>query len=202
MTTNRRRIDGSVQAAIEEKAVDRWTPAQIRRWLAKEPMYEGRLPTLRTVERIVRDVTPRDDSEDWSLGDTDIDNDGQVLYLIRETILRTSGTVSWFSKALADWVFRVERVAPGLRSHAIYYLATSYLRAKQTDSPAREYDAFLAFRPWETSSALQRYEKAILDGWIPKAPDALMEAMKKDEKDEPGVYPKEIKSRGSETNNG
>jgi hypothetical protein len=187
LATRPRRIDLDVQAEIEDKAADRWGPAQIERWLNDQEKYGDRVPTLRTIQRIAKEVTPRDKTKDWSLADTSSEEAFGVLGALRETIMRTHGTVKWFSQGLADWFVRVQSAGPGLRTHAVFFLATSYLRAQTEGTSTQSLDAFLAFAPWG-QGCRPAYDEAVRNGWIPAAPLALLKAMEQDLTDEPGVY--------------
>src|SRR3972149_710402 len=62
-----RRIDADILATINYDAVRGMTPSQIQRELARDMALRGRMPTLRTIQRIVADTIGRDDSGEWHL---------------------------------------------------------------------------------------------------------------------------------------
>lgn len=169
MATRRRRyLDADVQGAIEARAIDGLTPSQVLRDLERQPQYARRLPTLRTVQRIVKEA-PKDQSAPWSLADSD----GEDARLILETwqaAITTGMRRINITNAQAEWVLKIRKAAPGLSPYYVWLLAGDYRARAQRGENTEALDLFLAFRPWRDLDSRAWYEVAVQEGWVPKQP--------------------------------
>lgn len=159
-------IDGDVRDEIEVKAeTSDWSPAQIRRGLERQKGFEGRLPSAKTFETIVKRIRGAGDSTaPWHLSDG---NEGAlILPVLAEVIANTMGERRHLTEAEAGWICRVRRAAPDLSPlFAAYQLARVYLSRNARDVPTADLDAFLAFAPWRSEELAQRYYNAVYEGW-------------------------------------
>lgn len=171
--TTQRRIHGDVQAVIEGKALERWTPTQIEKWLNDDDRFKGRVPTLRTIQRIVKDLSTLDMSGEWRLLDSEPADVKCVIDTLGAAILATDGRVTSFTRHLADLVIRISRAAPDLGLPAVYLLASRYALSLQRGEPTSGIDALLGFAPWRGPREQERFEHALVAGWIPGSIDLL-----------------------------
>lgn len=163
----KRRIKGHVQEKIEVLALRRRSAKQIYDQLSEdEDIDPDDLPTLRTVERIVNDVRPRDTSAPWSLADSDADNVPAVLETLAAVIEFTEGRVTHLTRAQATWIARIRRAAPDLALWRVYLVAMMYQKEEEKNADASGLDAYLAFAPWRSREDALRYQKAFQAGYI------------------------------------
>lgn len=74
---------------------------------------------------------------------------------------RTEGRVTGFTKEQAQWVFKVRRAAPDLDGWYVWRVAAAYQLAVQkgTDADRESLDALLAFAPWRSLEAAERFRE-------------------------------------------
>jgi hypothetical protein len=159
-----------VYEAIRELAQERgWSASQIYRHLENEakddPAQLGRVPTLRTVQRIVRDLVPADPSDRWTLAESDLHAIRPVLDALGVVIADSGGHVRSITRQFADWVVRIHRAAPDLDAWEIVWLARGYQQEIGLDRPTDYLDAFLALAPWRSGYGYRRWLK-VEQSWI------------------------------------
>lgn len=164
--TTQRRMNLDVLQKIEEFALQGRSAAQIHRQLDKEDGYRGGVPTLRTVQRVVKEITPRDPSEPWSLGDN-VEGEALIVPVLAELIERTDGRRRHLTRSEATWIARIRSVAPGLALWHCYMLAVAYVRVAEMKSSTEGLDALLAYAPWDGPTSAERYVHAVNDGRAP-----------------------------------
>jgi len=150
-----RRIDADILATINYDAVRGMTPSQIQRELARDMALRGRMPTLRTIQRIVADTIGRDDSGEWHLAPEGPDP-AAVLWVLAAS-LRDGWKVP-ISEAEAGWLRTIHRAAPELGPLTVRYLARLYLAAAARGEPTTLLDAALAIGPWRGASEREAYD--------------------------------------------
>jgi len=154
-----------VVEAIEERAREGYTPAQIERELSQMPQYATRLPTIRTIQRIVADV--KDVSPEWSIATADPADLPLVVGVLPELVEQTGGRRLAFTTSEAAWVARVRRAAPDLAAKwALWLAAYKYLTRDQKKEPTTDLDLLLAFAPWRDDASFQRFVAAIPQEWV------------------------------------
>ena len=182
VSPKKRRIDGQVQDEIEAKARHGWTPKQIvghlKEKAQKEPKYHP--PDPRTIRDIVKDVRLSDTSGAWSITDGEPEEARIVLDFLADEMLEDPYWIRALSRAEAEWVVRLSRVAPGASSTIICTLKNQYMSRKAKGiAHTRDLDTYLAFRPWESSDRLKLYKRAVWLGFVPMVPpwEALVEEL-------------------------
>lgn len=160
----RRRIDPDIMEAIEDMAAKGIGGAAITRALEKDGRFAGRVPSERTVQNVVRELSPPDPSESWSLADAaDGEEAAMVLPVLAAVIRASAGKVSMVTRSEADWIVKLSRVAGDLPAWALYRLAGKYQRCQVSGRPTRALDILVAFAPWRGSGAWERYGSALAD---------------------------------------
>lgn len=161
------RIDGDIQDIIDELALKRWGPSQIHKRLQLledqgklplSPRGETRIPDVRTVQRRVKDLTPRDPLVPWRWWEDDPDDARLALDVLAEVIVRTEGRVTQFTQREAAWISRLCRMLPDVPPWAIYMLARGYYMVVEDEGP--QYLApedLLFFTPWRSREHEQRW---------------------------------------------
>lgn len=168
----------AVLKRIAELVPTRASASRIRDQLENEALKEQaqfsvtEIPSLRTVQNIVADLRPPKASDPWSLADADTDEAALVMPVWREVVEYTQGEVSHLTKAEAEWIVKIRRVAPepypkGLSFWHIYLLAREYVLLTDRKKPTTGPDTYLAYAPWETLEAALRYEEAVRNKLIP-----------------------------------
>ena len=130
------------------------TPAQILGEFEHKKRYKGRLPVLRTVQRIVRERTVEDRSGPWSRRDTPSEGVRLILDVLRTAIISGGGKVRQFTKAEAEWVLKIRMAAPNWDGmNKVWILTRLYMIREQTQADTDDLDAFLASAPWTHAPA-------------------------------------------------
>jgi hypothetical protein len=157
------RLDADLLAEIYELATERGsTPAQIYQALRKRHPNTD-LPSIRTIQRAVSDLTKVDGSATWTLAPIGAGTGGSRLLLetLQEVIARTSGYVRVISQDLAGWVLAVRQVAPDLPPWFAYRIARLYQARSSREEDRSDLDAWLAFASWRSPADKERYDYAV-----------------------------------------
>lgn len=162
----RRHVPLEVERAIGNLALRGFTPIQIYRHLEEKEEFKGKLPSLRTVQTIVKQNLPRDPSEPWSLADSKRGDVPSVLETLAAVIEQTEGRITSLSVAQAEWIARIDSAAPDIDPWDRFLVTVMYQKLAETDGSTKDLDAFLAFAPWRGNEALIRYNKAFQSGYI------------------------------------
>ncbi|TEU16580.1 MAG: hypothetical protein E3J25_02785 [Anaerolineales bacterium] len=163
---------------IAELVPTRASASRIRDQLENEALKEQaqfsvtEIPSLRTVQNIVADLRPPKASDPWALAAADTDEAALVMPVWREVVEYTQWEVSHLTKAEAEWIVKIRRVAPelypeGLSFSHIYLLAREYVLLTDREKPTTGPDAYLAYAPWESLLAALRYGEALRKKRIP-----------------------------------
>lgn len=159
----RRNTDSDVLAAIHERMLIKGIAgAAIHRELEADDQFRGRVPSLRTVQTIVRDYSTQDDSGSWGLADAQGDEASLVLPVLRSLLHEEDGR-RHLSKDEAKWIVRVRRAAPELKPIGAYLLARAYLLQEQQEEDTEELDRLLALRPWRPSDEGSRVAERLVE---------------------------------------
>jgi hypothetical protein len=178
----RRGWDGPLVRRVFNLALDGWSAAEIERELNRlvesGSLVLDRVPTLRTVERWVKDVRPNHSSGRWRLDVSD-GEDAAFLLAVRVAVMDvTDGRVRDLSVASVAWLRVILAVAPDLEPTAAYRLARLYQSRVERKQDTGNLDAWLAFGPWRSPQAAAAYERAVERGWIEGSPVTLNWASK------------------------
>jgi len=131
---------------------------------------DAQIPHLRTIQRWVRDMARRSDSQTWTLSESDILEAREVIPVLEVIIVRSRGHIRTVSRAEGRWIGLIAASAPSLHKWSVWVLARLYeMRANQEGS-FQDLDAFLAFTPWIDGQAFQNYMKAIDLGLVSMVP--------------------------------
>jgi hypothetical protein len=167
-------MTGRPQATIEQQhAVERYvleghSAAAIYRLLKSNGLLDDPHPELhkRTIERMVRRLTPEDTSDPWSA----MDEPEQARFVldVAAYVFNMSQSRVWLTKNLAQWIARVRTVDPETPPHFAYVLARSYQSARTVEE-FRNLDLELDAKPWkilseDTSNPMAQY-LGTMDGW-------------------------------------
>lgn len=161
---------------IAELAATTASAAEIHRQLEQEAesgradFRKGDVPSLRTLQDIVSDYRPPDDSGLWSLADADGDEAALVPPML--AVLANLGPFRHFSREEARLVARIRRAAPDLPLGVpLFILALAYKLRRSRGMPTVDLDTFLGFAPWRGGVQRERYREALREGWIEPGPD-------------------------------
>jgi hypothetical protein len=173
----RRGWDGPAHRRAYELALDGWTAAEIDRELQRL-VDAGTLPRdsvrgLRSIERLVGEVRPKDPSGRWRLSVAE-GEDAPFLLATRVAVMEeTGGRTRDISIGAVAWLRVIHVVAPDLEPPTAYRLARLYLSRMEREQDTGDLDAWLAFGPWRSPAAAAAYERAVDAEWISASPAAL-----------------------------
>jgi hypothetical protein len=168
------RIDGNILSKAMELALTTdWNAAQIFRDLDRQfkDQFEDRMPTQRTIERIVKEYRAMDKSQPWTIEESDPED----ARLILEWLASCNGFGKGLTKAEAFWHLKIQRIAPDLSFGRAGILANLYRIRTAKEASTEELDAYLGFAPWRGAEALERYKKMVGAGWV--KPMAMWDTM-------------------------
>lgn len=123
-----------------------------------EARFGRRLPTLRTIQRLVRELSAADPGDRWRLTP---DEPEPALLL---GIVAASGAEGWrlpLTVREAAWIRLVHRAAPELGPIATRTVARLYLAAEGREQPTAALDLALAIAPWHGHEERARYEQLV-----------------------------------------
>ena len=162
------------------------TAAEIHRLLGQKEEFQGRVPSRRTVERIVHELAQQRSPATWHWSDYGAEDARILLHVMDELIehhlepddpdlgrVIIAATPDFFRSALisskegADWIVRIARVAPGLLPEQVYMLSLAYLVHHQVGASTSGLDTYLAMQPWKDVETAVRYLQALRDKIIP-----------------------------------
>ena len=128
------------------------------------PGLQGRVPTLRTIQRYVRALSAPDLSGQWSPFEGDPEDVAAVLPVLAAVLEKTEGRTQQLTREEAAQVARVCRAAPDIPPWEAYGLARAAVVAKWTKASTEGLDHYLALAPWRDDG--ERYARAFLSGRI------------------------------------
>lgn len=133
----------------------------------EEKFESGVRPKARTVQDMVREVRSRPRSGAWQIWDAEPEDAVVVLGALAELMRTSFGRTTKISQEDARWIIRLSRAGVGdLPPGILHDLAIQYqLRGTEDVS---DLDALIAFTPWRSERAYERYRIATEhSGWIP-----------------------------------
>ena len=152
----RKRIRGEAQDLIRECVAKSWTPKQIHEVLG-ERFTGSEVPSLRTVQRYVRDHAP-DESGRWGVGDSSGEDAAAILESLAAVAEKSGGRRTTLTKLEADWIARLRTIAPERDPWDTYIDARRYISRQARGDSTEDLDLRYAFRPWRSKSDAARFD--------------------------------------------
>lgn len=169
------KVDLDMQAEIERLALMNWGATQIHTHLERqEALVDRKLPTVRTVQRIVAGLAPRDSSGPWHIQDADSGEARLILDVLAAVVTETEGRKSQLTRTEADWTVRIRRAATNIPTWETWMTARFYMAREAAGEETVDLDCLLAFNPWKGGEKAEQYFQAVQAGWIPIAPLPLI----------------------------
>ncbi len=128
---------------------------------AVEERFEARnCPSARTVEDMVAEVRGRQKSGPWRIWDAEPADAAVVLEALAELMRVSHGETTEMSQEDANWIISLSHAGVGdLPPSVLHGLAIQYqLRGTTATS---DLDALIAFTPWRSKDAFERYRRAV-----------------------------------------
>jgi hypothetical protein len=173
--SRRRYIEPGIESEVRQKAlVENWTATEIHRLLLDEARHgkweDADVPSLRTVQRVLKDIRIEQHDGPWSLKDDLGDETKVVLDVLRWLIVSTRGRKRTLTKGEAVCIAELHRVTPNADELLLWILCQQYMlhRAKGLDT--RALDSYIVFTPWVNALSFTRYCELIVRKWIDPAP--------------------------------
>lgn len=133
------------------------------------PWGEYDVPDVRTIQRAVADLRPRDQRGEWRLADATGEEAALVLPVLAAVFEKTEGRRMHISVGEAEWIVRLMTAAPDLPPWEAYQLTRAYIRASETESSTDLLDRWFAFAPWRDNAERWRkflpYEDHFRKAW-------------------------------------
>lgn len=170
---------GEIEDRLELYATQTsWTAKQIHNQLVEDFADRGMdIPALRTVQDRVKKLRVPDTSGRWAFAEAEPGEAGPVLETVAAVIEQTAGRVRQVTRTEAAWINRLAIARPTLPPYERWFLARFYLTRSANNDPVGDLDSYLAFAPWESPEARERYVTAIEEGWIQAGPTTLHSAL-------------------------
>jgi hypothetical protein len=163
-----------IQRFIEDKADEEYTPIQIFKELNqkfKKQKREPELPSLRTVQLMVKEREILDTSGTWSIKDNEPEDAKLILEILANVIILSHGKKRNFTNKEAEWVLKIRKIIPDVSLVQVWRIARKYLLYESQGITSTEgWDAYLAFTPWRSGNHFSHYKNALLKGWAEGAP--------------------------------
>ena len=165
MTTTRR-IDEILESMIVDLLIGSdSTPAAIHRKVSAE----GWEVSTRTVERMAKEYRAPDESSPWTVEDSEPEDAKLILAWLANII--EGGFVVYrqdrrLTKAEAFWYLQIRRIAPDLSFVRAGIVANLYRIRSTKRGDTTELDTYLAFAPWRSLEARERYTKIVESGRV------------------------------------
>jgi len=134
----------------------------LRPWLERP---ERKLPSLRTVQRAVRDLRVSDESRQWSLGDpaTTVDEAAAVPRIWAAVASRRRDRTEGLTRDEAELATRIAAVLPELHPWDVWRLVVAYQRRKTRGIDTADLDFLVGSAPgWMRLRAWREIEAARL----------------------------------------
>jgi hypothetical protein len=148
--------DVDVLREIHHLVEEEFGPSQIQRELERNRAFYGRVPSLSTITRLVREAKRTDPSDPWTLPEADPEEARLVLEVLPYIIESTDGR-AWPTRDLAERLTRVRLAAPSIPPRQNYILARLYQHHEALGIDSRVLDLWLAVGAWESDSAARRF---------------------------------------------
>lgn len=158
-----RRIDPDMYDAIVELA-PRFSAKQIVEELQRR-FERDWYPSRRTVQDVIREVTPAsDEGESWTVATADPEDVPLVLPVLADLIRNSDGVVTGFGLETGRWIAKLRRAVPDIPAGEALHLAIYYQMAAKAERPTYNLDIYLALQLWR--SPKERMD-AFRRGWLP-----------------------------------
>lgn len=160
-----RRIDVEIREQIEAWAAQLLSGPEIERRLGLDERYSTRVPSLRTIQSVMRESAMpaiRPDAEAWTVATAPADEAQHVLPVLGCVIDQTAGRVVSLRRDHAAWVARLRAALPHLGEWHIYLQAGRYVNAIERGTPTAWLDRDLARLAWEPTA---QAEEALGEAW-------------------------------------
>ena len=167
-TRRRKRIDGDAERAIQRLVILEMGPTQIHHELVKlqEHGQLSDVPTLRTVQRIVADMTRNRGGDPWDMVEAEPEDVGLLLDTLAAVIDATEGRVKQLTRDDARWVVRLAAARPELTPLDAWKVGRYYQLLRADGQPTDHLDHWLAYAEWRGPEHDRRYFRAFLKGWV------------------------------------
>lgn len=121
----------------------------------------------RSVQNYVRRV--RNNQIPWDRLDASGGNASLVMEVLPSVIERSDGKKREFTQEESEWIIWIRQIASTLPPQFVWELATYYMTEDRniTSKDFQQLDAFLAYKPWESVEAINRYHTLKEEGIIP-----------------------------------
>ena len=151
------------------------TGAEIHRALEREIEDKSRVPSVRSVQNIMREFE-FDDSGDW---DVSQDDPEVSLPTVLETLVWmiewSKGRRTSLTRGEAKWLTRIERASPGMPPLLRLTFARAYIERTARSQSSEDLDTALAYEAWKDEAHWKDYLRVLDRGWVQLPPPYLLQ---------------------------
>ena len=172
-----RRVDDDVIVFIQMLAVAGRSAAEIHRHLEASDRFAGRkLPTVRTIQRIVNDLGPADPSGPWQLDKAEPGTERLVLDVLAEVVHFSRGRRQYVTNDEAEWIVRLDRATRPreegnyMMLMDLYALVRQYMARIARGEATTDLDLYIAFRQLGDRNPHRSYTSLVKRGKISRFP--------------------------------
>ena len=136
--------DVKLRMMLEKLAREKpWPPKQIWTALREVPEFQGKVPSLRTIQTMVTELRPPDDSGGWSLSD-DSEEPTFLLAVLGVVVQHSEGRISQLTRGQAEWIERIKRAVPDIPQVTAYWFTRAYMLCEGKSQDSAHLDMALA----------------------------------------------------------
>ncbi len=169
----RRNLPGDVEDQIRHFALIEWSPKQIHEKVTRKIAPEDQ-PSLRTVQRIVAEMTPSSADTPWEFTEATGEDGTLVMGVLNDLVRQGGHWTRSVSRAEVRWIVLIRRAAPDLPASDTWTLAKLLVLTENPKPPpflgddwVTSVNFFLIYAPWRSAVARAAYARAAESGWIP-----------------------------------
>jgi hypothetical protein len=177
----RRDIKPKIESEIRRKAlVEGWTAADIHGFLNKEAndgaWNENDVPSVRTIQRVVKDLKIQQDTSVWSpMGDVGEEDSRFILDVLRVAISVTEGRKCSFTIGESEMLLKLKRAMPDASPFVVWILLRLYMLYEANGDDTLPLDTYLAYAPWRDYTSFRLYCHAIVRKYVQPPPVEALE---------------------------
>lgn len=162
----KRNLDNDLEQWIITKARLRYSPAEIYRQMSDADEFKDRdnLPSLRTVQRVVEDLTISDATAKWTISNIKVDvenislDDARlVLDVLRSIFLITHGRIRNFTVREVQWILKIAKLEPQRSHFYIWDSAQKYIYREIKGIDTEDLELHTTFNPGGSRANLRSW---------------------------------------------
>jgi len=169
----RRNLDLEIENWVTDMARLEHTPGEIYREMESKFNDKSKLPSLRTIQRIVVDIKVKDTSAPWTISNIKVDvekitfEDARLLLdILRVIFLITKGRKRSFTVKEAQWVLKIAKLEPRNSYFQIWEIAQEFMQCEANGIDTEELFLRVVLNDQGSLVNSKAFEFAFDKGWL------------------------------------